>query len=180
MISHATNSQAFSEKVHRTVIRKVLYGIHREEIEKSVGVGIGYVEQVICNEPLMTAWRKHMRIQDSIHSACKKLINSRKEHPDWNRTQLRKAEQAAYFVLYNNDKSLINEIFPKPLKPTPYKKNWKAEDDRLALAVLKLKAVDTASISSIGRKIDDHGYLRTAIDKLPKTRSKLIKLGLLK
>jgi hypothetical protein len=107
MIPHATNAQAFPEEVHRTVIRKALYGIHREEIAKSAGVGIGYVEQVICNELRMTAWRKHIRIQDSIHNACEKLIKLKKEHPDWNRTRLRQADQAAYFVLYNNNKPLI-------------------------------------------------------------------------
>ena len=180
MIHHATNAQAFSPEIHRAVIRKALYGIHREEIAKSVGVGIGYVEQAICNEPRMTAWRKHIRIQESIHSACNKLIQIRKEHPGWNRTQLRKSEQAAYFVLYNNDKSLIEEILPKPLKPGPYRKNWKVEDERLYLAITKLKAVESESISSIGRKINDHSYLRTAIDKLPKTHGILKKLGKLK
>jgi hypothetical protein len=180
MIPHASNSQAFPEEIHRAVIRKALYGIHREEIAKSVGVGIGYVEQVISNEPLMVAWRKHMRIRDNIQKACKRLVELREKHPDWNRTQLRKAEQAAYFILYNHEKSLIERILPQALKPMPYKKNWKAEDERLCIAVLKLIAVDTDSISAIGRKINDHGYLRTAIEKLPKTRSKLIKLGLLK
>ncbi|MCJ8321363.1 MAG: TnsD family transposase [Colwellia sp.] len=177
MVSHPTNAQAFSTEVNRAVIRKALYGIHRKEIAKSVGVGIGYVEQVICNEPRMTAWRKHMRIQDNVHNAYEKLIELRKEHPDWNRTKLREAEQAAYFMLYNHDKSLIERTLPQPLKPAPYKKNWKAEDERLCLAVLRLKAVDIVSITSIGRKINDHGYLRTAIDKLPKTHELLKKLG---
>jgi len=180
LIPHATNAQAFSKDAYRAVIRKALYGIHREEIAKTVGVGIGYVEQVICNEPLMTAWRKHIRIQDSIYSACKKLIKIREEHPDWNRTQLRKAEQAAYFVLYNNDKSLIEKLLPKPLKPAVYKKNWQVEDERLYIAITKLKSVESESISSIGRKINDHSYLRTAIDKLPKTHGILKKLGKLK
>ncbi len=180
MIHHATNAQAFSNKIYRAVIRKALYGIHREEIAKSVEVGIGYVEQVICNELRLTAWRKHIRIQDSIHSACNKLIQIRKEHPDWNRTQLRKSEQAAYFVLYNNEKSLIEEILPKPLKPEPYRKNWNVEDERLYMAITKLKSVESESISSIGRKINDHSYLRTAIDKLPKTHRILKKLGKLK
>ena len=178
MITHASNEQAFPEEVHRAVIRKAFYGIHRAEIATSVGVGIGYVEQVICSEPRMTAWRKHLRIQDNIQKACEKLILLRKEHQDWNRTQLRKAEQAAYFMLYNHDKSLIEEIFPQPLKPVPFKKNWETEDERLYIATLELKAQDMASISSIGRKINDHGYLRTAIDKLPKTYELLKKLGM--
>jgi len=92
---------------------KALYGIHRQEIVRSLAVGLGYVEQVICNEPNMSEWRKHLSIQKNVLAASRLLISLRKQHPDWCRTKIRKEAQAAYFILYNHDKSLIEKPYLK-------------------------------------------------------------------
>lgn len=179
-IPHLTNSQAFSKETHRAVLIKALYGIHRQEIVESLGVGLGYVEQVICNEPGMSEWRKHLRIQKNVLAASRLLISLRKQHPDWCRTKIRKEAQAAYFILYNHDKSLIETILPKAQTPAHYQKNWAKEDSCLYKAINELANIKNLSISEIGRRINDHGYIRTSIEKLPKTQLLLASNGILK
>lgn len=175
-LPHRTNSQSFSEETRRAVLIKALYGIHRQEISECIGVGIGYVEQVICNEPNMSAWREHLRIQKNVIAASRLLISIRQQHPGWCRTQIRKEAQAAYFILYNHDKVLIEKILPKALKPTRYHKDWAKEDTRLYIAISELVNAKTLSLSEIGRCVNDHSYILTAINKLPKTYALLIKL----
>jgi hypothetical protein len=175
-LPHRTNSQSFSEETRRAVLIKALYGIHRQEISECLGVGIGYVEQVICNEPNMSAWREHLRIQKNVIAASRLLISIRQQHPGWCRTQIRKEAQAAYFILYNHDKVLIEKILPKALKPTCYHKDWAKEDTRLYIAISELVNAKTLSLSEIGRCVNDHSYILTAINKLPKTYALLSKL----
>ncbi len=179
-IPHLTNSQAFPDETRRAVLIKALYGIHRQEIVRSLGVGLGYVEQVICNEPGMSEWRKHLRIQRNVIAASRLLISLRKQHPDWCRTKIRKEAQAAYFILYNHDKSLIEKILPKAQAPTHYQKDWEKEDSRLYASIIELPEAKSLSISEIGRRINDHGYIRTSIEKLPKTQNLLASIGILK
>jgi len=159
---------------------KALYGIHRQEIVSSLGVGLGYVEQVICNEPGMSEWRKHLRIQKNVLAASRLLISLRKQHPDWCITKIRKEAQAAYFILYNHDKSLIETILPKAQTPAHYQKNWAKEDSRLFATISKLSNIKNLSISEIGRRVNDHSYIRTSIRMLPKTYELLRRLGILK
>jgi len=140
----------------------------------------GYVEQVICNEPGMSEWRKHLRVQKNVLAASRLLISLRKQHPDWCRTKIRKEAQAAYFILYNHDKSLIETILPKAQTPAHYQKNWAKEDLRLYTAINELPEANNLSISEIGRRVNDHSYIRTSIRMLPKTYDLLESLGVLK
>jgi hypothetical protein len=175
-IEHESNSQAIPYEIKRKVLIKALFGIHRQEIADSLGLGLGYVEQVICNEPKMSKWRKHLRIQKNIILACEKLKKVKKEHPYWNRTQIRKQEQAAYFMLYNNNKALIEEILPKPIKAQVKGKDWEDIDSELSEKILAIKGYENMSISAIGRAINDHKYLNRKLDKLDKCRELLEKL----
>jgi hypothetical protein len=176
-IPHQTNSLKYSDEVRRAVLIKALYGISRNEMVKDLKVGLGYVEQIICNEPNMSKWRKHLRIQKNILAACRHLTAIRKEYPNWNRTQIRKYAESDYFILYNHDQSLIEEILPSPLAPKRYYKDWNKEDSRLFQAISKLENIESLSLSAIGRLVNDHSYILRSIEKLPKTRQLLIEQG---
>lgn len=176
-IPHKSNSLKYSDDIRRTVLIKAMYGISCDEIASQLQVGLGYVEQVICNEPNMSMWRKHLRIQKRILAAYQRLEAISKKYPGLNRTQIRKLAEADYFILYNHDKSLIEEILPKPLKPKRYCKDWEKEDARLFDAISKIENIEPLSLSAIGRLVNDHSYILRSIEKLPKTKSILIKLG---
>lgn len=179
-IPHLSNSQAFPESIKRAVLIKALYGVHRQEIADKLKVGLGYVEQVICNAPGMSEWRKHLRIQKNILKASKTLTNIRKLHPEWSRTKIRNSAEAEYFILYNHDKSLIEQLLPPAQKATQFKKDWEKEDQRLLSALETINHLDELSLSAIGRLINDHQYLHRQLNKLPKTKAFLSKAGKLK
>ncbi len=176
-IPHKSNSLRYSEKIRRAVLIKAMYGISCDEITTSLNVGLGYVEQVICNELNMSQWRKHLRIQNNILAASNRLKEITRKHPNWNRTRIRMYAEADYFILYNNNKSLIEEILPKALKPKTCYKDWEQEDNRLFQAISKIENIEVLSLTAIGRLVNDHKYILRSIEKLPKTQALLIKLG---
>lgn len=176
-IPHKSNSLKYSDDIRRTVLIKAMYGISCDEIANQLQIGLGYVEQIICNEPNMSKWRKYLRIQKRILAACQRLEAISKKSPDLNRTQIRKLAEADYFILYNHDKSLIEKILPKPLKPKRYYKDWEKEDNRLLEAISKIENIESLSLSAIGRLVNGHSYILRTIQKLPKTRQLLVNLG---
>lgn len=83
-------------------------------------------------------------------------------------------------MLYRHDRAIIEKILPKAQRPTPYQKDWEKEDLRLYEAIKKLTKVKNLSISEIGRCVNDHSYIRTSIEKLPKTYGLLSRLGIVR
>lgn len=179
-IPHMSNSMAFSSAIKRKVLIKALYGIHREIIAKQLGLSIGYVEQIICCEPKMSEWRKHMRVRKNIMAAYRELESIHKAHPSWCRTKIRNHAQSAYFVLYYNDKSLIDKVMPVKIKPVAPPKDWAMEDERILKNMKALGNLSSRSLTEIGRLVNDHGYLRTKIYNLPKSALLLGNYGKLK
>tara|TARA_R110001583_G_scaffold89968_1_gene231501 strand:- start:1397 stop:3013 length:1617 start_codon:yes stop_codon:yes gene_type:complete len=178
-IAHSSNSMAFSDDIKRKALIKALYGIHREIIAKQLGLSVGYVEQVICCEPKMSEWRKHMRIRSSVMAAYRELESIRIAHPNWCRTEIRKQAQSAYFILYYNDKSLIDKVMPKKIKPAAPLKDWDIEDERILKNMKDLSNLPLRSLTEIGRLVNDRGYLRRKITQLPKCERFLIRAGVL-
>lgn len=179
-INHQSNSMAFPESIRRQVLIKAFYGIHREEIASLLSVSVGYVEQVISSEPMMSEWRKHLRIRKHVLSAYRELETIRKANPLWCRTRVRKNAQSAYFTLYNNDKSLIDKVMPQKTRPSTPPKNWQEEDERILQILKGLNDLCAMSLCEIGRRVNDHGNLRRRISKLPKSAMFLAKHGKLK
>ena len=176
-IAHETNANRFPDETKRSVIRKSLLGIHRVVIAEECGVGIGYVEQVIGNTPMLTKHRVHLRRQAKINWAINLLKEEINRHPDWHRTKIRMSQQAAYGALYNLDKSLIDLVLPKAIKPIPPKKNWKPIDDKLVKLISALPGVELLSRSAIARKIKCGRFLINSLHHLPKTVMLLRKMG---
>lgn len=179
-INHQSNSMAFPESIRRQVLIKAFYGIHRAEIASLLSVSVGYVEQVISSEPMMSEWRKHLRIRKHVLSAYRELETIRKANPLWCRTRVRKNAQSAYFTLYNNDKSLIDKVMPQKARPSTPPKNWQEEDERILQILKGLNDLCAMSLCEIGRRVNDHGNLRRRISKLHKSAMFLAKHGKLK
>ena len=118
-LKHATNEMHYSNAIKRAVQRKALMGIHRNKIAQELSVGIGYVEQVICNTPNLSEWRKQLRHQAKVSNAEKTIQMLVTNNPSLTRTQLRALAEAEYALLYLHDKERLFSLLPKPLKPTP-------------------------------------------------------------
>ena len=118
-LEHATNEMHYSNAIKRAVQRKALMGIHREKIAQELSVGIGYVEQVICNTPNLSEWRKKLRHQVKVSNSEKTIQMLVTNNPSLTRTQLRALAEAEYALLYLHDKERLFSVLPKPLKPTP-------------------------------------------------------------
>jgi len=176
-IAHASNGASYSEEVRRSVIRKALLGIHRTVIADELEVGVGYVEQIIGNTPFLSKHRSHLRQQAKLIWAVKKIEREMKIHPDWNRTQIRASQQAAYGALYNIDKELLFAILPKAKRAKPPQKNWTLVDTKLVEQIQSLKSVHCLSRSAISRKIKDGRYLLNSLQHLPNARKLLQKFG---
>jgi hypothetical protein len=102
-----------------------------------------------------------------------KLNEIVKSHPTWHRTEIRNLAQSEYFLLYNNDKSLLANVLPKRNKPKVYSKNWEAEDERLCHALLQLGGINNMSLTTLDRKVNGHGNLLRNRTKLPKVSTLL-------
>jgi hypothetical protein len=172
-IQHQTNALRFSNETNRRVLIKAMYGVHRNDIARELNVGVGFVEQVIAAEPNMSIWRKHLRVRRNVMEAYLKLREIVKSHPTWRRTEIRNLAQSEYFLLYNNDKSLLANVLPKPNKPKVYSKNWAAEDERLCHALLQLGDINNMSLTTLDRKVNGHGNLLRNRTKLPKVSTLL-------
>jgi hypothetical protein len=178
-IPHLSNSQSYTYQTRRSVLIKALYGFPRQDIAELLHVSIGYVEQATSNEPNMSRWRRHLRIQKNVLAACKKLKSVKNDHPDWSRTRIRIEAQAAYFMLYNHNKDLIDDILPKPQKPYGYQKDWAEEDQRILWELKQIENIQQYSLSALGRIINDHGHLHRKLHKLLLTTVFLKKMGLI-
>jgi hypothetical protein len=175
-IAHETNANRFSDAIKRSVIRKALMGTHRKTIAEDCGIGIGYVEQVIGNTPLLTKHRAHLRRQAKIYWAVNLIKEEVRLHPDWHRTKIRMSQQAAYGALYNLDKSLIDIVLPKAIVPAPPKKDWKPIDAMLVELISSFPDVEILSRSAISRKIKWGRYLINSLHHLPNTKKLLSSL----
>lgn len=177
-IEHTSNALALPFEVRRSIIRKAMMGLHRQFIADSFDISIGTVEQIISNTKGLSEWRRTLLKRIRVKEAFDKLKGVITNHPDWTRKQIRDAEEAAYFRLYNNDKTLLNSLLPDALKPKPPQKDWGSEDIILLDKIKNIGNIKGMSLAQIGRFADDKSYLKRYLDKLPKTKNYLIEQGI--
>ncbi|MGK0270770.1 MAG: hypothetical protein ACI88H_001420 [Cocleimonas sp.] len=176
-IAHETNKQAHDNKIRSAVIIQALLGRHRESIAQYLGVGLGYVEQIICNTKNLSKWRKQLAVKKKLYAAINELKIARQQHPDWVRKQIKSAHNNAYFYLYRHARSSLELILPAPTAPKRQMINWSNEDYRLVKLISEIKDVENKSISEIGSLVNDHAHLRRKLNYLPKSKALLIQLG---
>lgn len=178
-IPHVTNSTGYSGKVRNQVRIQAILGCHRATIAKSLSVGIGYVEQVISNTRGLSKLRKHLRQFKKVKAAVNELETACSLHPNWLRKDLKAQHNQAFFYLYHHARQRLMSILPERTKPHLPKYNWSKEDDRLYVAISKLKLANKMSLSAIGRTVGDRDHLRKKIKMLPKTKTLLVEMGVI-
>lgn len=176
-IPHRTNALAYSEDIRNNVVKLAELGRHRRLIAIQLGVGLGYVEQVIGNTPGLAERRRSLRKQRRIAAAVEELRTIRDLHPNWRRKEVKEQCAQAYFAVYNHDKSLLETLLPPKTKLAGPRKDWAQEDLRLSQAIRGLNVNAAYSISEIDHLIGGRGFLRKSLEKLPTTRAALRELG---
>lgn len=174
-IVHESNSMALPASVRRVAILKAILGIHRKVIADSLNISIGMVEQIICNTRGLSEWRRHLNKRKHVRAAYKKISDLTIKHPNWSRKQIRQAEEAAFFCLYNNDKALLEKVLPQSITPTRPSKNWALEDQILLDKITNLGDIKDMSLAEITRMCDRKGYLKKYLNELPLTKLHLKK-----
>ncbi|WP_076541481.1 TnsD family Tn7-like transposition protein [Shewanella sp. UCD-KL21] len=177
-IKHASNANAFSQAKRHWVLLLAQLGRDRHDISKCVGVGLGYVEQLISNTPGLVQWRQQLNAMRKHQSSVIELLDARQSHPEWRRKELKSHHSRAFFHLYHHDRDCLEAILPPALKPLRQLKDWEAEDARLVLAISELEGAESMSLTVLASKVRDKGHLIKRLDKLPLTLALLVKLGL--
>ena len=167
----------YKKSIRQLVVLRAKLGQHRQKIADALGVGLGYVEQIISNTKGLVASRKAYRIKKKVDQAAVVLKRTRKQHPEWLRKDIKAANSIEFFCLYHHDRDLLEQILPPKTKPVPPGKDWDKEDARLVSAIQALSQIESLSLSQIDHAVTGHGLLRKSLDKLPLTRDLLIKLG---
>lgn len=170
-----SNSQKFSENTKRSVIIQAFRGLHRQAIASKLGVSIGYVEQVISGVPGLVDWRKYLRQMPKINNAIELIRSVRKSHPEWLRKDIKAHCESAFFRIYHFNKNLLNSLLPDKKTPSPHKKDWKKEDDRIYVEISKINDASKLSVSKLDNLVNGHGALIKKLHKLPKTAALLIR-----
>ena len=176
-VVHQTNNNGYDESVKHAVLIQAQIGRHRQDIADNLGVGIGYVEQVISNSVGLSQWRATLRVLKRVNVSSHELQQARILHPSWIRKELKAKHSKAFFCLYHHNRALLESILPAKTKPTVSPHDWSSEDDRLYQAISSLKDISSMSFTNITQSVRDRGHLRKNIDQLPKSRALLISLG---
>lgn len=169
-IEYQQNTLMFDERIRYRVIIQALLGRHRRQIASNLGVGVGYVEQVISNTKGLRPWRKYLTHKQKLVRAAYAIEQASIAHPQWLQKDIKKHLNKAFFYLYQHDRDTLKRLLPPKQRPQRPVHNWDAEDKRLCEAIGKLDNPHQLSISALGRAINDKGNLRKNLDKLSLTR----------
>ncbi|MFG0456718.1 TnsD family Tn7-like transposition protein [Shewanella mangrovisoli] len=175
-ILHLSNELAFDSKIREMVVFQAQLGLHRKTIANNLGVGMGYVEQVISNTPELVSWRKTLARLQKVAAAKEIIRTARLAHPDWVRKDIKAHCSKAFFCLYHNNKAALEQLLPPKKQPQSPSFDWAKEDSRLFEAISALKPPYPKSLSSLGRVVKDRAHLRERLHLLPKTKALLLKL----
>jgi len=176
-IPHRSNDSAYDTDLRHMVILQAQLGRHRKAISEMLGVGIGYIEQVISNTPGLVSWRKRFKVQVKISAAVKELHAAISQHPSWNRKDIKQHCNQSFFYLYRQARDILEELLPPKLLPHTPRKNWQEEDKRLFDAISLLPDARELSLTAIGYRVKDHAHLRRKLNDLPKTKALLKTFG---
>lgn len=118
-IEHATNSMATAHAIKTKVLLLAWKAVPREKIAARIGVGIGFVDKLICNTPGLTEHRKNLRSQRNLARCIKRVKKVCNINPDLSRTEIRNLVKAEYAILYKKDKTQLFSILPPAKTPKP-------------------------------------------------------------
>lgn len=171
-IANTSNLSPEAIQRNRTIWRKALYGVHRQDIADQLEVSIGTVEAVISQDPSLVRWRKTIRQNKLKCTYRQKVADYRSAHPKAYIKDIREHCASAYAWLYLYDKQWLQICLPQPLKTKQNKRVDWAERDTLIAEKAKemlLKQKSRVSRSKLDDLLGRHNWLIKHKDKFPLT-----------
>jgi hypothetical protein len=157
------------------IVRLAYRGMHRKDIAKECGVGIGSIEQKIEGQEGLSEWRRKLRFLESRNRHRESLTDYRKEHPNGSRNEVR-LKIPDYNWLFRHDKAWLLQHLPKKIKRRFYAlTNW---DDRDAVLVKRIQSevYSATSLSDIDRQLTGAPSIRKYKERLPRAYALALEL----
>ncbi|MFA0661423.1 TnsD family Tn7-like transposition protein [Vibrio splendidus] len=148
------------------IIRLAYRGIHRKDIAKECGVGVGSIEQKIEGQEGLSEWRRKLRYLEARAKHRLSLLNYKNSHPGCSRNELRK-KTTDYLWLFKHDKDWLIHHLPNKMKPKFYgAKDWDSIDEALVKRI-HMEITQTSSLSDIDRQLIGAPSIRVNKERLP-------------
>ncbi|MEZ8797265.1 TnsD family Tn7-like transposition protein [Vibrio cyclitrophicus] len=148
------------------IIRLAYRGIHRKDIAKECGVGIGSIEQKIEGREGLSEWRRKLRYFEARAKHRLSLLIYKNSHPDCSRNELKK-KTTDYLWLFKHDKDWLLHHLPNKMKPKFYGAiKWRNIDKALVRRI-HTEITQANSLSDIDRQLIGAPSIRANKERLP-------------
>ncbi|WP_162383691.1 TnsD family Tn7-like transposition protein [Citrobacter sp. NCU1] len=165
-------NKVINQNVIKTVHALAQKGFSRAAIGRHTQVSIGSIEMIISVTPGLVAWRKKCKSQSLRRRYKCQILRYLSQNPDVLRRDVKKHCMAAFYWLYNHEKSWLEEHLPIKEKPAQVQKvDWQERDKQVALILQEAlsRRYLLQSLSAIDQLIGGHGWLIKNKDKFPIT-----------
>ena len=171
-----------TESIKASVVKQALRGFHRDVIAKKHQISSGSVEQIISTTTGLIERRKQCKAESLRRRYRCQIVRFINLNPNVSRQEIKRAQEAAYYWLYNHEHEWLETVLPAANKTQHVDKvDWYQRDNELVEVIrdLLLSTSNKLSRTELDKFLGGHGWLTSKIIKLPKTRELLRKKGLL-
>ncbi|UGA56947.1 TnsD family Tn7-like transposition protein [Vibrio sp. VB16] len=155
-----------TDEIAFKIVRLAYRGIHRKDIAKECGVGIGSIEQKIEGQEGLSEWRRKLRYFEARAKHRLSLLNYKNSNPDCSRNELRN-KTTDYLWLFKHDKNWLTHHLPNKMKPKFYgAKDWDSIDEALVKRI-HMEITQANSLSDIDRQLIGAPSIRANKERLP-------------
>ncbi|EGQ8496071.1 transposase [Vibrio alginolyticus] len=165
----------------KSVIRLARRGFHREVIAKLHDISSGSVELIISSTSGLVAWRKKCKFESLRRRYRYQIIRFIDSTPEATRQEIKNAQEAAYYWLYNHEHEWLETVLPNASKTQHVDRvDWYQRDNELVDVIreLLLSSSNKLSRTELDKALGGHGWLTSKLNKLPKTKELLKKNNL--
>ncbi|PTP42748.1 TnsD family Tn7-like transposition protein [Vibrio splendidus] len=158
-----------------SVVRLAKKGFHREVIAKLHDISVGSVELIISTTSGLVEWRKRCKLESLRRRYHCQIIRFIDSTPDACRQEIKSAQEAAYYWLYNHENEWLENVLPVASKTKHVDRvDWLQRDIELVSEINKLLSSNAKlSRTKLDMLLGGHGWLTSKLDKLPQTKELL-------
>ncbi|MCS0206111.1 TnsD family transposase [Vibrio sp. HS-50-1] len=174
--------KTITRKLRESVVELAKKGFHRNVVAKRYGISAGSVELIISTTKGLVERRKQCKAESLRRRHRCKILRFVDSHPNANRQTIKKANEAAFYWLYNHEVHWLESVLPAASQTLHVEKiDWNQRDNEVIAIVRNLLFSSSIKLSrtEMDRIMGSHGWLTSRIEKLPKTREFLRERGLL-
>ncbi|NOI31045.1 TnsD family Tn7-like transposition protein [Vibrio coralliilyticus] len=164
-----------------SVISLARRGFHREVIAKLHNISSGSVELIISSTSGLVAWRKKCKFESLRRRYRHQIIRFIGSTPETTRQEIKNAQEAAYYWLYNHEHEWLETVLPNASKTQHVDRvDWCQRDNELVKVIseLLLSTGNKLSRTELDKALGGHGWLTSKLKKMPKTKELLKKNNL--